>query len=110
MEKIKFDDKYNVDKESTIFANQYELGLKINELIDILGLTNKEVKNTEIPLHSGLVSLTAKIDKKRGRITLFAKQSQTELNFNNRKISTIEDIAKCMLQIVEIARKYPAIV
>ncbi len=66
-------------------------------------LKEPEKKDEEKPfdtiLESGRVSITVTTNRKTGRLSFFQAEGQTELNFHNRKIETIENLANCMFTL-----------
>lgn len=54
---------------------------------------------------AGNVTTSFKINKVTKRITMFYQKGETVIDFNNRKSTTFQGFAQCMLQAVNEAHK-----
>lgn len=130
IKKIKYDDNYgNKSDTFKIYANQFELAEKVNEIIDKMNNKTCDIsvsKSLEYPIGGSggtgdpiftsddkskkdftfiskhnKCQVKCTIHYKTGRITIESFISGTNLNLKERRVSTIEGIAKCMLEAVE---------
>lgn len=155
IDKIRFDTKYPGNDIEKLYRNQFELGKKLNEVIEKFenllerGRRNFPVEKvsakecgfmilTPTPEHGGgmwcaelypckkhgdwkkvstgktpdftfisqqgNVHLKCTIHYESGRITL--SRCETALEFDNRKVETIEGLAKCMLEAVDYYKQW----
>jgi hypothetical protein len=79
----------------------------IDKLIEVLkGFKTPDAKPpVRVKLESNMISCGAEIDVDKHRISMFEIPGGTKMDFQNRKVETIEGFAKCFLQAVDIARK-----
>ena len=80
-----------------------------NNLIDkvigfLQGLKTNETEPVKIQVGHGLIKLHAIVDVKNQRITMYSVKGDTELNFDTRKVETIEGMGYCFLKVANIAK------
>lgn len=76
----------------------------IDHIIGLLGsLKEKEVR--KVALSSGNIKLTAVIDSSEKRVSIVSQPGQTELQFDARKIDTIEGMGHIFLEAAKLARE-----
>lgn len=77
----------------------------IDKLIGFLqSLKKEEPQPYKVILNHGLVRVTAKIDRAHKRISIYHTPGQTIVDLMHRKADTIESMARCMLQAVDLLK------
>ena len=106
IKKLEFTKSHFKDQNLIMQENDLEMMMKINEIVEALNkgiLPKTKTKDDfKVILQHDVCSTTATLHYKTNRISIASYGGQTVLDFQNRKVETIESLANCMLEAVKL--------